>query len=244
MVESESYGTVGVIKPTRTSPSFKDLQRILPQGIGLEPIYLDIRYRSLDEFREVMAAYEARVPELAAKGVDLIHPEGAPPFMLEGLSGERARIQDWEERFKVPVFTTGMTQLAAMAALGIRSFVGITPFSGELAKVFYEYFTDAGYHVQAMTTPVGENDSSSVYDRPAEDVPGLVAQAFRDHGQGAEALYILGSDWPVFENIEKLEQALGVPVLHPVAVRCWYIQKHLGMRRKVPGYGRLLAEIL
>ncbi len=241
MAQEAEYGTVGVIKPTRTSPSFGQLQRILPEGIDLKPIYLDIRYRSVDEFREVMAAYEARVPELAEMGVDLIHPEGAPPFMLEGLAGERARIGAWEKQFNIPVFTTGMTQLAAMAALHIGNFVGITPFSGALADIFQRYFTEAGFDVLAMTTPVPETES--VYDRPADDIAGLVIDAFRNHAGGAEALYILGSDWPVFDIIGELEQALGVPVLHPVAVRCWYIQKRLGLRQPVPGYGKLLAEM-
>jgi maleate isomerase len=121
-------------------------------------------------------------------------------------------------------------------------FVGVTPFSGELADVFQQYFEEAGLVVQAMTTPVPPPDS--IYDHPAEEILGLVTAAFKAHGKGAEALYLLGSDWPVFEIAGGLEAEIGVPVLHPVPVRCWYIQKKLGLNQPVRGYGRLLEEMI
>ena len=242
MVDKATIATVGVIKPVNESVSHPQLESIMPDGVAFESVHLGVQYRSVAEFREVMALYEERVLEMAARGVDLLHPEGAPPFMLEGLAGERDRIKAWEDRFQIPVFTTGMTQLAAMEALGIRKFVGVTPFSGELADVFRKYFEEAGFEVQAMTTPVPPPDS--IYDRPAEEILGLVVAAFKAHGDGAEALYLLGSDWPVFEIAGEIEEEIGVPVLHPVPVRCWYIQKKLGLNQPVPGYGRLLAEMV
>ncbi len=242
MTDKAAIATVGVIKPVNESLSHPQLESIMPDSVAFESIYLGIQYRSVAEFREVMAVYEERVPELAARGVDLLHPEGAPPFMLEGLEGERDRIKAWEERFQIPVFTTGMTQLAAMEALGIKKFVGVTPFSGELADVFQHYFEEAGLEVQAMTKPVPPPDS--VYDYPADEILGLVSAAFKAHGDGAEALYLLGSDCPVFPIIDALETEIGVPVLHPVPMRCWYIQKKLGLNEPVRGYGRLLEEMV
>jgi maleate cis-trans isomerase len=242
MADSATIATVGVIKPVNESLSHPQLVSIMPEGVAFESVHLGVKYRSVAEFREVMALYEQRVPEMVSRGVDLLHPEGAPPFMLEGLDGERDRIKAWEDRFQIPVFTTGMTQLAAMEALGVRRFVGVTPFSGELANVFRRYFEQAGLDVQAMTTPVPPPDS--IYDHPAEEILGLVTAAFRAHGDGAEALYLLGSDWPVFEIAGEIEAEIGVPVLHPVPVRCWYIQKKLGLNEPVQGYGRLLAEMI
>lgn len=233
--------TVGVIKPVLESASHSQLERIMPAGVAFESLYLGIKYRSVAEFREVMAAYEEKVPEMAARGVDLLHPEGAPPFMLEGLDGERRRIAAWEEKFGIPVFTTGMTQLAAMEALGIKKFVGITPFSGELADIFQDYFTEAGLQVLSMTTPVPPPDS--IYDHGADEIFDLIVATFKAQPAGADALFVLGSDWPVFDIVDDLEAAIGVPVLHPVSVRCWYIQKRLGMNQKVPGYGRILSEL-
>ena len=64
----------------------------------------------------------------------------------------------------------------------------------KLADVFQNYFEEAGLEVQAMTTPVPPPDS--IYNHPADEILDLVISAFKGHDDGADALYLLGSDWP------------------------------------------------
>ena len=40
----------------------------------------------------------------------LIHPEGAPPFMIRGFWAERELLDQWEEQYGIPVITSGTTQ--------------------------------------------------------------------------------------------------------------------------------------
>ncbi len=54
---------------------------------------------------------------------------------------------------------------------------------------------------------------------------------------------MLGPAWPTLDIIERLELDLGVPVFHAVPVQCWDIQRHLGIREPVGGFGRLIAEM-
>ena len=75
-----------------------------------------------------MENYHAKVAELAEIGVDLIHPEGGPPFMVRGHKAEQEIVSDWEAKYKVPIFTSGMSQAEALRALGIKKFVGCTYF--------------------------------------------------------------------------------------------------------------------
>jgi maleate isomerase len=241
MTYSSWRGTVGVIKPTRSSQSFQDLVRIMPDGVGLIPLYLDFRYKSADEFGAAMPAYAEKVTELAEQGVDLIHPEGAPPFMLQGLDGERRRVRAWERTYGIPVFTTGMTQLAALKALRIRRFMGITTLGGGLARTFARYFTEAGYEVLSMGRPITASDELA--DVSPEQLYAMTKKTFLAQRGRPEAIYVLGSGWRTLDVIEELEQDLGVPVLHPVVVRCWYIQKRLHVRQPIRGMGRLLAEM-
>lgn len=241
MTEARVGVRLGVIKPTTTSKSLDDLRALLPEDIEMVPEYMGFAYRSLDEFRKAMPTYAEKVDSLAAKGCDLIHPEGAPPFMLQGLAEETRLIAEWEARHKVPVFTTGSTQVAAMRALGVKRFIGYTPFSGELAEAFRKYFTDAGFEVLAMGKPVA--DDENVYDLTTGEIRERIVAAFQAVPGEPDALYILGSDWRVLDVIGELEQALGVPVLHPVVVRCWYILTTLGRARPIMGRGRLLETM-
>ena len=241
MTENTKTIRLGVVKPTTTSKSLEDLQALLPDDIEMIPEYTGFAYKSLEEFRSSMPIYAEKVASLAAKGADLIHPEGAPPFMLQGFVAEAGYIKEWEERHGVPVFTTGTTQVAALKALGVKRFVGYTPFAGELGEAFRKYFIDAGFDVLSMGKPI--DDAGDVYDLTTAEIRDRIIEAFGREPAGAQALYILGSGWRVLDVIEDLEAALDVPVLHPVVVRCWYIRTRLGRREPIQGHGRLLAAM-
>jgi maleate isomerase len=241
MASADISARIGVIKPTLKSRSLHDLRELLPEGVELIDEQMGFAYRSLDEFRAAMPAYAEKVAALAARGVDMIHPEGAPPFMLQGRAEETRLIDEWQARHGVPVFTTGSTQVAAMRALGVKRFVGFTPFTGELADAFAAYFTHAGFDVLFMGKPVAEDEN--VYDLTTPEIAERIIGAFAGVPRGAEALYILGSDWRVIDVMARLEAALQIPVLHPVMVRCWYIRRMLGLDEPVPGHGRLLAQM-
>ena len=243
MTEIDPTKTIrlGVVKPTTTSNSLQDLAALLPGDIEMIPQYTGFQYKSLDEFRSSMPIYAEKVAALAAQGADLIHPEGAPPFMLQGFAAEAAYIKEWEARHGIPVFTTGSTQVAALKALGVERFIGYTPFAGELAEAFRQYFIDAGFEVLAMGKPV--DDADDVYDLTTAEIRDRIIEAYRTVPGDSQALYILGSGWRVLDVIEDLEDALGVPVLHPVVVRCWYIRTQLGRGEPMQGHGRLLAAM-
>src|SRR5881409_3306357 len=98
-------GVVGVIKPTMRPGSLEEFIRLLPEGIGVIPLFLKIQRGTEEEFRQVLSAFEEKVGELAELRVDLVHPEGAPPFMVQGYEGEAEIIKQWEEKYGVPIVT-------------------------------------------------------------------------------------------------------------------------------------------
>ena len=233
-------GTVGVIKPTRRPGSLEELIRLLPEGIGVIPMFLNIHRGTEDEFREVLAAFAEKVTELAALKVDLIHPEGAPPFMVHGYQGEQKIVAEWEKKYNVPVVTAPMTQVEALRALKVKKFVGVTYFTGNINDIFSRYFAEAGFDVMAMEgIPVAFEDVGRL---SSQEVYAHSKRAFLQH-PGAEAIYMLGSGWRTLDIIRLLEEDLQTPVVHPVPARVWAIQKRLHVRQPVKGFGKLLEEM-
>lgn len=235
-------GTIGCIKPTMRPGSLEELIRILPEGIGVIPLFLDIKRGARDELDRAVHNYEPLIARLAEEGVDLVHPEGAPPFMLLGHRGEAELVAGWEKTYKTQVFTSGTNQIRALNALGVRKFVGVSYFSGAINEVFGRYFTDAGFEVLSMSGI--DVPFASVGSLSAETVYTHIKRSFLAHRDEAEGIYLLGSGWRVLPIIDMLERDLGVPVVHPVPARCWEIQHRLAIRQPVAGYGRLLAEML
>jgi maleate isomerase len=233
-------GVVGCIKPTLRPGGLEELIRMLPEGIGVLPLFLNIREGTTDEFKRATAPYEPLIAQLAEAKCDLIHPEGAPPFMLLGYKGEADLLKKWEKTYRVPFFTSGTNHVRALKALKAKRIVGATYFTGKINDIFAKYFVEAGFDVLGMdgiSVPfdqVGQISSHEVYAH--------VKRVFLAHRK-AEAIYLLGSGWRVLDVIDLLEQDLGVPVVHPVPARCWEIQHRLTIRQPVKGFGRLLAEM-
>lgn len=234
-------GTVGVVKPTYESGSLVEFIRLLPDGIGVIPVYAGIREHTERGYLDAMETYHKCVEELARIGVQLMHPEGGPPFMVRGFQAEQEIVQNWEEKYGMPIFTSGMTQAEALRALGIKKFVGCTYYRDHrMNDIFTRYFTEAGFEVLGMegmdTSPAEAKSLSS------EDIYHHLKRSFVKH-PAAEGIYLLGSGaWRVADIIAA-EEDLGVAVVHPVAARVWYVQKRLRVRQPVQGAGRLLAEL-
>jgi maleate cis-trans isomerase len=119
-------GVVGDIKPTYRPGSLEDFIRLLPEGIGVIPLTVGISSGTEQEFRDVLADYQQKAIQLADLGADLIHIGGAPPMMVHGFHGEDKIVEDLEAKIGVPVSTSGKSQIEAMHALGVKSFVGVT----------------------------------------------------------------------------------------------------------------------
>jgi maleate isomerase len=240
MVFTSWRGVVGVVKPTHRPGSLEEFIRLLPEGIGVLPVYLNFKRGTVDEFRAALDAVEEKVAELANEGVDLIHPEGAPPFMVQGYQGEKTIITDWERKYKVAIVTAAQTQVDALRALNVKKIVGVTYFIGSVNDITTSYFRDAGFDVLGM-------EGMSV---AFEDVGRLASQEIYAHARRAflknreaEAIYMLGTGWRCLDIIRLLEDDLQVPVIHPVPARVWSVQKRLHVRQPLQGFGRLLLEM-
>ena len=117
-------GIVGMVNPTMRPGVTEEVIRLLPEGIGLIPIFLNIRRGTADEFETMMPHYEKAIALLAEQKCDLIHPNGAPPFMVHGFKGEARIVAAWEKKFKIPIMSVAQNHVRALKALKAKSFVG------------------------------------------------------------------------------------------------------------------------
>jgi maleate cis-trans isomerase len=234
--------TVGVIKPSTRPGRAEELVAILPREIELEHAGCGIANGTREELEKSFRDFEARVADMAALRVDLIHPAGVP-FLLLGYEGERALVDKWEKAHKISIFTNGMSQVNALRAYGAKRVVAASYFADpEVSKSFAAYIMGAGFQVLAIDG----------YDVPFKDVPKLQASAIREfldriylpHRGKADAFYLIGPAWrATLGMLDELEDAYGIPVIHHVPAQSWEIQKRLGFRQPFEGHGRLMREM-
>jgi maleate isomerase len=233
-------GTVGLIKPNYRPGSTEDLIRMLPDGIGVIPLHIEIDRGTRNQFEASIPDYEKMVAKLAELEVDIIHPAGSPPFQILGYRGEQELMERWEKQYKRPVFTNGITQVNALRAFKARSIVGVSYFPAELNRSIAEYFREAG--IEALAMEGVDVDFAKVQTLASTEIYRFIKKIFLAH-RTAEAIYILGPAWRTLDIIELLERDLGVPVVHHLPAQAWEIQKRLLVCEPVQGWGRLLREM-
>ena len=102
------------------------------------------------------------------------------------------------------------------------------------------YFTDAGFEVLGME---GMDTSPDEADKISTETIYQHLKASFNKFPTAQGIYLLGSGaWGV-KDIIAAENDLGVPVVHPVAARVWYVQKLLRVKNPLKGASRLLEEL-
>ena len=233
-------GVVGDIKPTHRPGSLEEFIKLLPEGIGVIPLTVGISSGTEQEFHDVLEDYKQKAAQLAQLGVDLISIGGAPPMMVHGFAGEEKIVKDLEAKHGIPVSTSGRSTVAAMRALGIRKFVGVTYFPDRMNQIFDRYFTEAGFQVEAMEGI--EVPFKDVGRLSGEEIYKHTKKAFLRHAD-ANAIYMLGSGWRLLKIVRLLEQDLQVPVVYALGAKLWEVEKQFHVREPIKGYGRLLEEL-
>jgi maleate isomerase len=235
-------GDVGVIKPTYHAGSLEEFIRLLPEGIGVVPLFLGsgIEHGTVQEFSNALGRYEPRIQELARLGMDLIHPEGGPVFMTLGYQGEERQLQDWAAKYGVPLVTSGRTQILAMKALGIERAVGVTYTNAETNVIVQRYFQEAGIDLVSLDS-VQVPFEKRGYISPQEVY--AVTRTALAKAPRVDGVLLFGSGWRSLGAVPLLEQDLGLPVVHATPARVWAVQRFLGVRQPARGYGRLLEQL-
>ena len=233
---------VGTVRPTTRPEAGQelDLDTLIPAKIKFLYSTMNFTRGTEEEFSTSMPGYEAKAAEFAKMGADLVRPSGAPPFMLLGYQKEKELVGSWEKKYNVPMFTSGQNHVRALRTLGMKKFVGASYFPEKMNNVFARYFTDAGFHVLAMEGI--DSPFAAVPSVPPEQILEFMKRIAAKH-KDADGIYMLGSAWKTVEIIDRLEKDTGLTVVHAGPARAWETQLRLGLRHKIPGYGRLLAEM-
>jgi len=184
--------------------------------------YLD----SLEAAIHSLEALRLGVVVLAHTAVSYLSGFKAEPALLERiatLSGARP--------------LTAATAIAeALRHLGARRIALATPYPEVIASAGRAYWTAAGFEIVAHR---GLEGVSNIYEETEERAYTLGRAA---DARGADAVLISGTGLPTAGIVERLERDLGKPVVTSQTATLSRALAMLGVKDRVGGYGRLLAE--
>ena len=155
----------------------------------------------------------------------------APAQKMQAALTERAGVCD--------VLVPSLTVDAALKALGApRRIAILTPYQTPGDEAAEGFFTDAGYQVVGLK---GLKCASGLAIAAVpEDVIRAEIEAL--NGPDVDAIIQVGTNLPMARVAVEMEEKLAKPVLSINTATYWAGLRHLGIKDRLKGFGRLLQE--
>jgi len=136
----------------------------------------------------------------------------------------------------IPVATPITAGLAALEKFDARKIAVLTPYVDDVNGPIVRYIEDSGLDVVDLTSFLFADDN---------DMAGLTPDAIFDAAieadrPEADALFISCTAIRAVDAIERIEQALGKPVVSANQALFWQALRAAGYKHAVTGYGQLL----
>ena len=228
---------LGMIIPAVCTEAEPQIGAMLPDGVTLHAT----RLRMVEDRPSQLLSFAERAEEgaalLADAGLDriLFHCTAVTtyePDMAERIGARVAAASG------LPVTVTGDAVAAALAALGARKVVLVTPYVPEINARETAFLNHRGVSV------IGDHAQGLTYGR---DFRAIEPQAWyrtvmarRD--DAADAYFLSCAQIRVAEIIETLEHDLGRPVVTSNQAALWHALRQGGIRDPIAGFGELLAR--
>ena len=158
--------------------------------------------------------------------------------IVQGLDYDAHLRAEIAEGYAVPATTAAHAIVTALKTLGARNVSIVSPYSAKVDAAEHAYFTAAGFDV-AGGAFLGIVDGFKLAE-PSPDT--LFDLGRRGMDAGADALVISCLNTRSHTVIERLEQALGKPVVTSTQATLWHALRLAGIDDPIPGYGRLLVS--
>lgn len=231
---------LGVIVPSTNTATEGEWRHMVPDGVSFHVGRALLTGATSQESYDIMArGTERAAEELATADLDLlVYCCTSGSFMVgrDALKNKLSGIS------RLPVTTTADAVLEAFARLGITRVGLATPYIDLVNRREVEFLDENGITV---TTVMGLQLGSTVEERRLINrvPPEVVFRMARavDSPQ-AQAIFLSCTALPTMEMLERIETALGKPVIASNPATLWHCLRRLGVHDKLTGHGRLFAE--
>ncbi|WP_243060993.1 hypothetical protein [Nocardioides sp. SR21] len=235
----------GVVVPSTNTVVEHDYWRAGIEGVAFRAgsMYIENPVMNDDEdFQALLGQIRASI-DVAVRDVLTAEPERMVMGMSAetfwgGVEGNAAFERRLQERTGLPVTTGASACRAALQTLGVRRIAVFSPYQPIADVEVGRFFTEAGFDVAAIT---GLRCPSAM-DIARVDETRLDAMVAELDGPDVEAVVQVGTNLSFVAQADRLEAALGKPVVAINAATLWHALREHGIADQVSGAGSLLRD--
>jgi len=231
---------IGLISPNLSEETLVDYYKILPEGIRIEGRTLDVGKYTDSEFHRVEQGFFDLVRDLVKRPLDFLMVTGELFLSYKGPGSDRLILAAVKEITPTPASTVLTAVTRACEALRLRRVVMATPFPEDQDARLIRFLAHDGIEVVAHRC-LGYENSKAIWDLPPETGYDLASSLLRDHPE-VDGLYMPCNKWRIIPVIDRIEQEFGKPVVTNTQAWVWEALRNMGLKKPIPGYGRLLGD--
>jgi maleate cis-trans isomerase len=227
---------IGILSPaTPNRPHFKSLDNILPPGVSIAHEGLGLLGDSYQDLAGKEDVIIGRAAELVRnhKVAGLMLTGGFVTLFNPGIEAKVA------SAIGLPVVSAISSAVAALTAFGAKSALLMTPFDRASNESIKSHVDNLGFTLHLGPAFDGRIPGTSLNLSP-DQLFDLVKETFTKNP--AQAIYFQGATMDPLPIIQRIEDALAVPVITSNSAMIWNLLSKLGLKYSVKGYGRLVAE--
>jgi maleate isomerase len=229
---------IGLLLPSSNTTQEEEFWRVLPAGVTLHVARLPLRTVEADSTVRIVEDIESESRKLADADVDAIVLAATAPSSRRGIGYDRELIARIEAASGKPATTASTASIQALAALGVERIVIAAPW-GEAVNAMAAAFLEAS-GVQVLAHRALGHVSNLAIGGLAEETAFELGRAV--DRPDAQAVMLACGNWRTLRIVDRLEAAIGKPVVTTNQVSLWAVLRLAGVTAPVTGWGRLLRD--
>lgn len=229
---------IGLLLPSSNTTQEIEFTRILPDGVTLHVARLPLRTVEPSSTAKIVEDIETESQKLADADVDAIVLAATAPSSRNGIGYDQELIGRIERASGRRATTASTALIQALTALDVCRLVIGAPWS-DATNVTSAAFVEASGFVVLEHRALGHVSNL--------DIGLLCEQTAFDMGASvdrpeAQAVMLACGNWLTMGIVDRLEAAIGKPVLTTNQVSLWAVLRLADFHAPVFGWGRLLRE--
>ncbi|MGJ0204102.1 maleate cis-trans isomerase family protein [Leucobacter sp. gxy201] len=235
--------TIGFLYPGYgAEDDYPFMQALVPDGVALELEHTSVGVDAHEVDALLDLGRSERLLEgaenLRAKQLDAIIWACTSGSFVFGLEGARRQAAEVGDALAVPASSTSLAFVDAIRHLGFSRVAIAATYPEDVSRHFRKLLEDAGIEVLSLVS----HDIETAALAGELDDDGVVALAESNNPAEAQAVLLPDTAMHTARIIERLETALGKPVLTANQVTLWQGLRLAGTTPPIPAMGALFAK--
>jgi maleate isomerase len=217
-----------------------EFQVLCPEGV----VTLETRVMggnlTTDELKKMRADALHGAELLACAGPVVICYIGTAACFVLGVEGEKALMNEIEDRTGIKAAAGGDSVARGFKALGVKRISLYVPTNAEITKMSVKYFEDQGLEVKDCLS-LGEESIANINRISPWEHYGNMMKVYK-RCPDVEGIFVTGGCQRVLEMLETVEKDTGIPFVMTTAANMWRCLQLAGVKDPVHGFGQLLEK--